>query len=288
MKSVFLILLLILVCGEAFPQKSATVSYIANEGFMVEVNGKKILFDGLFGGFKANWCDVPSPETKEKLEYAEPPFNNIDLIFISHNHSDHFNKEMVINHLSKNPKCIVLCPEQVYKKLESENGFQDISKNIFEFTPDINKDTAVLKDGMKIKIYRFEHSRYMEKDSVTGLEVNLHRNVENLGFLLDIDGNRVFHCGDINPWNEEQLKKFNLSDENIDIAFLERLYLTNREGKGIDLINKYIKPRNTIFMHIDPKNRELYKQIVSQISDVLPNAFIFDNSMDFKEIILIE
>jgi L-ascorbate metabolism protein UlaG (beta-lactamase superfamily) len=203
MKSIFLMLLLILACGEASPQKSATVSYIANEGFMVEVKGKKILFDGLFGGFKANWCDVPSTDTKAKLENAEPPFDNIDLIFISHNHSDHFNKEMVVNHLAKNSKCIVLCPLQVYKKLESAEGFSSISKNIFEFTPGINRDTAVVIDGMKIKIYRLEHSRYMEKDSVTGLYVNLHRNVENLGFLLQTDGILVFHCGDINPWNEE-------------------------------------------------------------------------------------
>lgn len=255
---------------------------------MVEVNSKKILFDGMFGGFNANWCDVPSSETKAQLENAEPPFNDIDFIFISHNHSDHFNREMVLNHLAKNSKCVVICPEQVYKKLESAVGFQDISKNIFEFTPGINEDTAVVIDGMKIKIYRLEHSRYMEKDSITGLEINLHSNVENLGFLLETDGTRLFHCGDINPWNEEQIKKFKLSDENIDIAFLERLYLANREGKGIDLINEYIKPRNTIFMHIDPKNREVYKQIITQISDVLPNSFIFDNSLDCKEIILKE
>lgn len=288
MKTALLMFLLLLNCGGAYSQKSAKVCYIANEGFMVEVNSKKILFDGLFGGFEAKWCDVPSSDTKDKLDNAEPPFDNIDFIFISHKHSDHFNREMVLNHLSKNSKCIVICPEQVYKKLDTAEGIQDISKNILEFTPGINKDTAVVIDGMKIRIYRLEHSRYMEKDSVTGLEKNLHENVENIGFLLETDEIRLFHCGDINPWNEEQLKKFNLSDEKIDIAFLERLYLTNRQGKGIDLINEYIKPRNTIFMHIDPKNREVYKQIISQISDVLPNSFIFDNSMDCKEIILKE
>ncbi len=288
MKSVILMLLFLFGCGESFSQKSAAISYIANEGFMVEVSGKKILFDAMFGGFEANWCDVPSPDTKTKLENAEPPFNNVDLIFISHNHSDHFNKEMVVNHLAKNSKCIVLCPEQVYKKLESAEDFQYVNKSVFGFTPDINNDTSVLIDGMKIKIYRLEHSHYMEKDSVTGLEINRHRNVENIGFLLETDGNRLFHCGDINPWNIEQIKKFNLSDENIDLALLERLYLTNREGKGIDIINEYIKPRNTIFMHIDPNNRKVYKQILSQISDVLPNTFIFDNSLDLKEIILKE
>ncbi|MFA5011825.1 MAG: MBL fold metallo-hydrolase [Ignavibacteria bacterium] len=286
MKNAILILLLIIICNETYSQNSATVCYIANEGFMVEASGKKILFDGLFGGFNANWCDVPTSDTKVKLEEATPPFDNIDLIFISHNHSDHFNKEMVVKHLLKNSKCKVVCPEQVYKKLESADGFKDIQNSVLEFTPDINRDTAVIIDGMKIKIYRLEHSRYMGRDSITGNEINLHQNVENIGFLLETDEIRVFHCGDINPWNEEQLKKFNLKDENIDIAFLERLFLTNREGKGIELINEYIKPRNTIFMHIDPKNREIYKQIILQISDVLPNVFIFDKSLECKGIIL--
>ncbi len=173
----------------------------------MEVNGKKILFDGLFGGFDASWCDVPSAETKAKLENAETPFDNVDLIFISHNHQDHFNRDMVVNHLAKNSKCVVICPGQVYKKLESAEGFQNVNKNIYEFTPDINRDTAVVIAGMNIKIYRLEHSHYMEKDSLTGQEINRHRNAENLGYLIDAGGTRVFHCGDINPWNEEQHKE---------------------------------------------------------------------------------
>lgn len=288
MKTLFVALFFLISFGQSFSQKTANVCYVSNEGFLVEINGKKILFDGLFGGFTANWCDVPSSETKTKLENADPPFNSIDFIFISHYHSDHFNKEMVLSHLAKNSKCVVICPEQVYKIIESTDEFRNLSKNIFEITPDVNRDTAVVIAGTKIKIYRIEHCHYMEKDSVTGLEVNRHSKVQNLGFLLEEDGNRIFHSGDINTRNEEQLKKFNLPEEKIDIAFLDRIYLANREGKGIDLINEYIKPRNTIFMHIEPKNRELYKKIISQISDVLPNAYIFDNSMDSKEIILKE
>jgi L-ascorbate metabolism protein UlaG (beta-lactamase superfamily) len=281
-----LILLLFFYFGNAFSQKTVNICYIANEGFLVELNGKKILFDGLFGGFDADWCDIPSPEIKTKLENSEPPFDNIDLIFISHNHIDHFNKDMVINHSLKDSNCRIICPVQVLQKLETHNDFHNIKNKIFAYTPDFSQDSAVSINGTNIKIYRLEHCQYFEKDSLTGKEVNRHQNVENLGYLVNFDGIKIFHSGDINPWNEDELKIFNLQNESIDIAFLERLFLTNQQGRGIEIIQNYINPGRIIFMHIESKNKKIYNNIIKYLSDIFPDVYIFDNSMENKEIIL--
>jgi hypothetical protein len=42
----------------------------------------------------------------------------------------------------------------------------------------------------------------MEQDSIGGMK-NRHRNIENLGFLPDMGGVKIFHCGDTNPLNRE-------------------------------------------------------------------------------------
>jgi L-ascorbate metabolism protein UlaG (beta-lactamase superfamily) len=278
-------LLFLIRSGDALSQKTVNVCYVANEGFLVELNGKKILFDGIFGGFDGDWCDIPSSETKTKLENSEPPFDNIDLIFISHYHIDHFNSDMIVKHALSDSKCKIICPVQAEKKLSSNEKYQEINNKIIAYTPDFNKDTLLIIEGLKIKIYRLEHGPYFEKDSITGQQINRHQNVENLGFLLEIDGVRIFHCGDLNPWDVSKFENYNFQKENIDIAFLTRSFLTNQEGKGIDIINEYIKPQKIVFMHIDPKYRETYKNIINQISDVLDSQ-IFDKMMECKEIMI--
>ena len=269
---------------ESYSQKSAQVTYIANDGFLVNVEGKKIIFDGLFGGFEGNWCDIPSLETKTKLENSETPFENIDLIFVSHMHSDHFNGDIVIKHMLKNLSSKLICPMQVREKLSLKNDFALLKDRIISYTPDFFKDTLLVVKEFKIKILRLEHSHYLIKDSVTGEQINKHKNIENLGYLVAVGTIRIFHCGDMNVWNETELKNYSLKNEKINIAFLDRGFLANQEGKGIDLILEYLNPENTFFMHIEPKNREIYKSILKQITDVLPKAFVFDNLLDVKEL----
>ena len=43
-----------------FAQKNCEVTYISNEGFLFEIEGKKVLIDALFDEIKENWCDSPS------------------------------------------------------------------------------------------------------------------------------------------------------------------------------------------------------------------------------------
>ena len=82
----------------------------------------------------------------------------------------------------------------------------------------------------------------METDEKTGEKKNRHADIENLGFVFDIDGYKIFHCGDTNPWNEKEYKTFNLQEEHIDLAFLERLFMVGKGQTGINIIEEYIQP----------------------------------------------
>ena len=281
MKEILKILFFIsfsLSTAKGISQEVINIKYIANEGFLIESNNKKILFDGLFGGFEATWCDVPLPETKFKLEYSEPPFDNIDIIFISHKHSDHFNADMVVNHSLSNHNCKIICPIQVQESLSNHSNYEQIKKNVIAFSPDLSKDTLFIIDDMKVKIYRLEHSPYYEKNTITGEKINRHQSIENLGFLVDIGGIRLFHCGDANPWNEKEFQNLNLEQDSIDIAFLERLFFIN--NKGIEVIKNNIKPKKIVLMHIAPNNQEKYKMVLKELGDNFLDVYMFEELMD--------
>jgi L-ascorbate metabolism protein UlaG (beta-lactamase superfamily) len=95
-KLVLIILLFILIHNRTlWGHDSISVTYIANCGFLIEIDSNKILVDGLF---KRGHNRYPTPDsTVQKLLVSnQDPFNDIDLILVSHVHEDHFEKEMVI------------------------------------------------------------------------------------------------------------------------------------------------------------------------------------------------
>jgi len=282
MKKYILLIAILSYSTFAISQSDCKVTYIANEGFLIETVNKKILIDALFGGFEGNWCDKPDEDTKSKLENAETPFNNVDIVAITHKHLDHFNAEMVINHLMNNPNCMVVCPKQVDSVLACHQNYGILKNNIIAVTPALNRDTIIKIKDAEIRILRLEHSHYYEQDEKTGAKINIHQNTENIGFLIKVDNVKIFHCGDSNPMDDAEYISFNLIVEQIDIALLERLFMYHIQAKGIEIIENYIKPKYIVLMHVEPNNSQKYKDIATQIEDRISNIYIFNKSMENK------
>ncbi|MDD4492248.1 MAG: MBL fold metallo-hydrolase [Bacteroidales bacterium] len=280
MKNLILILL-IFYYTSAISQSTCKITYIANEGFLIKADDKKILIDALFGGFDGNWCDKPNDDTKSKLERAVSPFDNVDIIAISHKHQDHFNPEMVIKHIINNPKCIVVCPKQADSLLKSYSNYVIIKNNIIAITPPINRDTSLKFKNINIRILRLEHSHYYIQDEITGLKINKHENIENIGFVINVGGIKVFHCGDANPWKEEEYRVFNLKKERVDVALLENLFMNDSQTK--EILNNYINPKKIILMHLEPNNSHKFKEEASSLKKTFPGVYIFKKSMEYKK-----
>ena len=47
-------------------------------------------------------------------------------------------------------------------------------------------DTTI--NGISVRVYRLAHGPYYTEDSLTGEKINRHQNVQNVGFLFNIDG----------------------------------------------------------------------------------------------------
>ena len=272
-KSLQLLLFLILLPCMACAQDLCRITYISNEGFLVELPGKKVLIDGLFDQIDGDWCDSPDEQTVELMEIAAPPFDQVDLIAITHKHIDHFDEGVVVKHLLNNPAGRVVCPKQVREVLEQNPDYEKIKDRIVSLTPAELRDSTVMVSGIPIRVMRLEHSHYMEQDSIGGMK-NRHRDIENLGFLLDIGGVKIFHCGDTNPRNRDEYSTYALQDDSIDVAFLERMFVASGK-EGMAVINEFIQAEHTVFMHIGPANREAFAAHFREVD----NVTIFEEKM---------
>lgn len=96
------------------------VTYVGNAGVLVQMGKKKILIDGCFRGFAGAYL-LPQA-IQDKLAKAEAPFDGIDLILTTHAHGDHFDSELVRQHLQSNPKAVFASTRQATAPLMDLQG----------------------------------------------------------------------------------------------------------------------------------------------------------------------
>ena len=99
-------------CQEAGP--SAEITYIANEGFLIEVGSRKILIDAIFDEPSISFAHVPDEGTLSLIQTSKAPFDGIDLLLVTHAHYDHFSAVPMLEHLEGNPSGVLIGPQQVF------------------------------------------------------------------------------------------------------------------------------------------------------------------------------
>lgn len=256
------------------------IIYIANDGFLIKASDKKILVDALFGNFESDWCVVPSGEIIEKIESSTQPFDQIDVILISHFHVDHFNPEIVIKHLENNKTGILICPEQVRLELEKDKRYEKLNAQVKEITPEfeIGGQSLDIK-GIRLKVWRLKHSTYYIESEETKKKYNKHKNVQNLGFTIEIEHKKVFHGGD---WAYDgRGRKINpLKEEEFDIAFLGIGAYMRLYGPGSRAIDEAKRPANIVLMHIPPSIN--FEELTEEEQKTISTTTVFRSPMEIK------
>ena len=112
--------------------------------------------------------------------------------------------------------------------------------------------------------------------------MNKHRNVQNLGFLFHIDGIKIFHGGDSSPSWKSDFEHFRLDKENIDMAFLSRSFLWDRDPERIELLKNYLNPDHIVLMHIHHDRNERFMEVAEKMKDEFPSVKVFEERMETK------
>jgi L-ascorbate metabolism protein UlaG (beta-lactamase superfamily) len=247
---------------------SISVTYIANCGFLVEMDNQKIIIDGLFK-LGHNRYPTSDTNTQRLLVSNRYPFNDIALILVSHTHEDHFDKEMVTACMLNNPSARLICPQQVIDSLsENEDTYYNIKTRIIGCT--LRRDTSQLIHFGSIEIYA------CKLPHVGG---GRFKDTQNIAFLICGKGKSVFHSADIDPFHIHEYSGIKISELNVDIGFLNEDF-AKIENAGP--VREFINAKHNIAMHLPDYMAAGWMDSLKNKPDLFRDPFIFSRKMEKK------
>ena len=262
----------------AAEQASSRVTYVANEGFLIQVGSKKVLIDAIFNDETINYAHVPDSETLENLENAEPPFDDIDLILVTHKHRDHFAADSVSRHLASNSEGVLVAPSQAVELLAAvDPELERFGDRIKDLKLELYRSVEMTIRGIRVEAHRLRHSAYMVKDPETGKSYNRHEGIENIVYLIEIDGVKFFHVGDaILSQDADYFTDESFPRQDVTVAFLE-FFDWSDETK--EILHSRMSPDHVVFMHLPPQAEEIEK-LARRLTEIYPNAFVFRKPLE--------
>jgi L-ascorbate metabolism protein UlaG (beta-lactamase superfamily) len=249
--AVLLTVALSLGAGCATLRNDLVVTYIANEGFLIRAGAAKVLVDGLFRDDRITFCDVPSKELLGQIEMGLPPFDDIDVVLVTHCHVDHFNASSVLRFLKNHRECTLLCPSQVRTALQNAPAdYAAVQAQVFVPLGEAEVAHDVTVGHIAIRALRLRHGPYMVKDE-NGKEYDQHAGVENVGYVVDLSGRRVLHLGDALLYQNQEIVE--AVETPMDVAFLEGFDIT---AATLEVMSTDVKPEHVVYMHLPTQNRQ--------------------------------
>lgn len=213
---------------------SVAVTLLGNAGVMLEAGERRVLIDALFGDGLAGYATV-EPTRRAALEAARGEFARVDLVLATHAHHDHFDAGAVARHLTANPAArFVSTPEAVAAVRARPEGEALAARLHAMLPPEGGRETLHVA-GVTLAAFQLHHGR------------GLPRQVANLGFLVEIGGQRIVHLGDTEA-NAEELARTGLAPDGVDLAlvpFWRLIDATERAG-----IRRALRPRRVAALHV--------------------------------------
>jgi len=221
------------------------ITYLANEGVMIECGGDKILVDALFRDSLDQYVRH-SPQVQEEMETGKPPFDGVTLALATHFHLDHWDAGAITRFLSNNPHAVFGSTPQATAMLPSSLG-----QRVRTLWPEKSEPVRLQVGNVTVDALPLEHGEY----STT----------QNLGYRISICQQVLFHLGDAG-----------LSDQNFatltqsgqaDIAMVPWWLL---DAKGGAFIKEKWKPHHIVVLHFGGADADA----VERVRSTWPHAWV--------------
>ncbi len=255
------------------PQNAITITYVGNEGFLIEAGGGKILIDALYREGVSGYVVHPQ-ERRDTMEKARPPFDDVDLVLATHDHADHFDAAAVGAHLRNNPDAVFVSTPQAVERLQAAGGQDESNRDrVVSVHPDEGKRFRKTVNGIELQVINLHHGR--------------NRPVQNLGFLATVGGWTILHIGDTEATIDDFLL-YDLAADSIDIAFIPYWFLNADEPDGA--LRRAIASRHIVVMHVPPREssaqhieeRGGWDAMLDRIEKQYPTAVTFRQPMQSR------
>ncbi|MFK7775402.1 MAG: MBL fold metallo-hydrolase [Saprospiraceae bacterium] len=246
-----------------FIEEKVKVTYIANDGIMIEYEDKKVVIDAINRTVNLGGWVAPSSAELLKVENGVAPYDNIDVIMITHNHGDHYATSAVTNYLNNNPNTKLIVPSSL------ESSFSSNATQIVDFSINKFERINVIENEVSIDILQIEHFDQFG---------NNFSGVESFAYIVTMNDKKFLHAGDID-YVDSQLDVFNLLDDEIDVVFIptfgDLVSTTNRDA----VINN-VDPEHIVCLHF---NTSTLSTNLSQVNSIYPGAETFTTPFETLE-----
>ena len=242
MLSYFFITLSLLACNGSTANtisESGTATYLGNEGIMVQQADTKILFDPFFHNTFDTYQAVPE-NIRTALFTNQVPYDEIDFIFISHAHADHFSSGDLAKYLRAFQNTQLVAPKQAIDALIDLEDAQDLTERMHAIAIEY-QDKPINKSlgAIKFDAVRIPHAGWPQRAGIA-----------NLVFRVTLNNAiTVVHMGDADP-NDEHFKPLlsHWDKQKPNTAFPPYWFMTSENGQLI--LKDRIKADENIGVHV--------------------------------------
>ena len=240
---------------EIIVDEKVKVTYIANDGVMIEFEDKKVVIDAINVSSNLGGWISPSTADLQAVVNGDPPFDDIDVIMITHNHGDHYATSAVQNYLSNHPDTKLIVPDTM------KPNFAAYADRIPDYTLNKFERENLIVNGISIDILEIEHFDQFGND---------FSGDEAFAYVVHLDDKQFLHTGDID-YIDSQLGVFNLLNDDVTVAFIPTfgnlVSAANRDAL-IDNVN----PDNIICLHFLTST---LSTTLNQVNNIYPDAEVF-------------
>ena len=212
--------------------------YLANEGVMVAQAGTKIVFDPLYDNTYGTYQAVPEV-LRAALLSATPPFDNIEALFVSHSHGDHFSAADVATFMAAHPRAWVVAPSQAIaqlKKIEPLLPAQRMISIALEYDA---KPLTLTVGSLQVEAVRIAHAGGAKR-----------RAIENILYRVKMPNDAiVMHLGDADPAaTHYEPYAEHWRSRSTDLAFPPYWFLNSAQGRA--LLTSQLNAGQSIGVHV--------------------------------------
>ena len=239
-------------------QSNVVITYLQNDGVLISDGTDKVLIDAVFTS-APGWINLNAAESA-KITNAQEPYDDVDLVLITHVHGDHFGVSAVNTHLSNNANARLIAPPQVAANF---SGSQ-----IIRTSPARGQSDTLNVNGIEVEVLHLRHFDAFNFD---------FSGIQNFGYLIKVGDMKILHLGDADM-TVENFQNFGLADRGIDVVLIPtfntpaHLMTTHR-----DALNSQIQPAHIIALHLAPG---IIPSIIQQVNTLYPGATIFSTPLE--------
>ena len=214
--------------------------YLANAGVMLQQGNTTVLFDPLFRNDYGQYERVPA-ELERALFAGEPPFEDVDAVFVSHHHGDHFDPAVMAAFLAARPAVHLYAPAQAVDAILARAGDEPIRNPVTRVLLAVGESPLHFEaDGIRVDAVRIPHSGWPDR----------RRDVENIAWRVTLaDSATVLHLGDADThYTHFENHQEHWTERPADLALPPYWFFLSTSGRAV--LDETLQPAHAIGVHV--------------------------------------